>query len=130
MAMDDIPFEYRGWWRITETSQWDNDRLDAIGTALISITGGVDRLRLCCLLAHVSCKPTKTGVSFTWEGAWEFDPTSGTGSVRLGKDGRLRGKIKIKQGDGSTFIAERTGAPERPIPESPSYGDKWGGRRW
>jgi hypothetical protein len=25
------------------------------------------------LLAYVNCRPTKTGVSFTWEGAWEFD---------------------------------------------------------
>ena len=130
MASLEIPSEYRGWWRITETSQWDNRRLAVIGTPLISITGGVDRLRLFCLLAHVSCKPTKAGVSFTWEGAWEYDPISGTGSVKLAKDGRLKGKISIKEGDRSTFIAERTGAPERPIPEPPSYGDKWGGRRW
>jgi len=25
------------------------------------------------LLACVNCKPTKAGVSFTWEGAWEYD---------------------------------------------------------
>lgn len=40
---------------------------------------------MCCLLALVTCKTTKNGVSFTWEGAWEFDQLSGTGSVKLGK---------------------------------------------
>jgi hypothetical protein len=34
-----IPSEYRGWWRITETSQWVNDGLDILGPALLSITG-------------------------------------------------------------------------------------------
>ncbi|MGA3125029.1 MAG: hypothetical protein ABSF69_30180 [Polyangiaceae bacterium] len=64
-----------------------------------------------CLLAYVNCRPTKAGVSFTWEGAWEFDQLSGTGSVTLGKDGRLKGRIKIKDGDASTFVGERATEP-------------------
>jgi hypothetical protein len=64
-------------------------------------------------------------MSFTWRGAWDYDSVSGTGNVRLGKGGRLDGKIKIKNGDESTFIAERTSAPEEPIPRPPSYRDKW-----
>jgi len=59
-----------GWWRITETSQWVNRGLDALGPALISITGRGDRLRMHCLLATVNVRATKTGASFTWEGAW------------------------------------------------------------
>jgi hypothetical protein len=35
----EIPHEYYGWWRIVETSQWANDDIDIIGTALISLTG-------------------------------------------------------------------------------------------
>ncbi len=128
MSTSTIPREYQGWWRITQTSTWPDEELDIIGTALISLTGIRDRLRMCCLLAHVNCKPTKTGVSFTWEGAWEYDEKSGTGSVKLGKDGRLRGTFKIKAGDGSTFIAERTTAPAVPIAEPPSYRDKWSRR--
>jgi hypothetical protein len=77
----------------------------------------------------LNCKPTKAGVSFTWEGAWEFDQVSGTGSVKLGKDGRLKGKLKIKNGDGGTFIAERTEEPDEPIQDPPSYRDKWTRRR-
>ncbi len=121
----DIPLEYYGWWRIIETSQWDNDDIDIIGKALISITGDDDRLRMFVLLAYVNCRVTKTGVSFTWKGAWEYDTVSGTGSVKLRKDGRLSGRIKIKNGDESAFIAERAEEPEKPIPDPPSYRDKW-----
>lgn len=129
MADNDIPQEYSGWWRIVETSQWCDDDLDILGTALISITGYCDRLRMCALLAYVNCRPTKKGVSFTWEGAWEYDPCSGSGSVKIRKDGRLAGKIKIKDGDESTFIAERAAAPDEPISNPPEYRDKWR-RRW
>ena len=129
MADKDIPYEYYGWWRIIETSRWVNDDIDIIGPALISLTGYDDRLRMFVLLAYVNCKVTKTGDSFTWKGAWEYDPVSGTGSVKLRKDGRLSGRIKIKNGDDSTFIAEKTEEPEEPIPGPPSYRDKWR-RRW
>jgi hypothetical protein len=82
-----------------------------------------------CLLAYVNCRPTKTGVSFSWQGAWEYDQMSGSGSVRLRKDGTLSGKLRIKNGDSSNFIAERAAEPDEPIPSPPSYRDKWGGRR-
>lgn len=129
MSDEEIPSEYRGWWRITETSQWVNDGLDDLGPALLSLTGHGDRLRMHCLLAYVNCRPTKSGVSFAWEGAWEFDQVSGSGRVTLGRDGRLKGSIKIKGSDGSTFVAERSGAPDEPIAAPPSYRDKWR-RRW
>ncbi len=124
-----LPADYRGWWRIVETGTWANDGLDVLGPALLSLTGHGDRLRMHCLLAYVNARPTKTGVSFSWEGAWEYDPMSGTGSARIGKDGKLRGKIRIKDGDDSTFVAERADAPSEPIEEPPSYRDKWR-RRW
>ncbi len=66
--MTEIPSEYRGWWRIVDTSQWANDGLDLLGPAVLSLTGHADRLRMHCLLADVNCKPTKSGVSFTWKG--------------------------------------------------------------
>lgn len=127
--MTEIPAEYRGWWRLIETSAWVNDGLDILGPALISLTGGGDRLRMHCLLADVYCKPIKTGVAFTWQGAWEYDQKSGSGRVTLRKDGTLRGTFQIKDGDSSTFIAQRTEAPHAPIPAPPSYRDKWR-RRW
>jgi len=47
-----IPSEYRGWWRIVDTSQWVNDDLDLLGLALVSLTGTADRLRMHALLAY------------------------------------------------------------------------------
>lgn len=129
MAGNELHPDFHGWWRITETSQWVKDGLDDLGPAMISITGRADRLRMHCLLACVNVRPTKTGASFSWEGAWEYDPMSGTGTVKLGQDGRLRGRIKIKDGDESTFVAERTTEPAEPIPDPPSYRNKWGPRR-
>jgi hypothetical protein len=120
-----IPPEYRGWWRIVETGTWANDYLDDLGPALLSLTGDDDRLRMHYLLAYVNAQATTTGVSFMWMGAWEYDQMSGTGSVKLGKDGRLKGKIKIKDGDESTFIAVKTDEPDEPILDPPSYRDKW-----
>ena len=129
MSGKEIPPVYRGWWRIINTSQWGNEDIDIVGTALISLTGYADRLRMFVLIAHVNCRPTNAGVSFTWEGAWEYDPVSGTGSAKLRKDGRLVGRIRIKNGEESTFMAERTVVPDEPISEPPSYRDKWR-RRW
>jgi len=71
---------------------------------------------------------TKTGVSFTWEGAWEYDQMSGSGRVTLGKDERLKGVLRIKNGDSSKFVAVRAEKPSEAIPDPPSYRDKWG--RW
>ena len=127
--MTEIPEQIRGWWRIVETSQWVDDGLDDLGPALVSFTGYGDRLRMHCLLAHVNVRPTETGVSFTWTGAWEYDQMSGSGNARVGKDGRLAGNIRIKDGDDSTFTAVRAVTPDEPIPEPPSYRDKWR-RRW
>ena len=128
--MTDIPDEYYGWWRITETSTWGNDYLDDLGPALLSLTGDDDRLRMHCLLANVNAMATKSGVSFMWMGAWEYDQMSGTGSVKLRKDGRLKGEFRIKKGDSCTFIAERTDPPDEPIPDPPSYRDKWRRAGW
>jgi hypothetical protein len=123
-----IPDEYRGWWRIVETSQWDDDHLDLLGPAMFSISGRGDRWRMIALLADVDWRAAKSGLRFSLNGAWEFDPTSATGTVKLEKDGRLKGTFRIKHGDSSTFIAERTVAPSSPIPAAPNYRDKW--RRW
>ena len=123
--MVDIPSELAGWWRIVETSGWDSKSLDVCGPALLSLTGKGDRLRMFALLAYVNVRPAKTSASFTWQGAWEYDQLSGSGTARLRRDGRLSGRIQIKDGDGSTFIAVRAEEPDEPIPHPPCYRDKW-----
>jgi len=126
----EIPELYFGWWRITKTDTWDDESLNILGPAMLSLTGYDDRLRMHCLLAYVDSRATKTGVSFKWEGAWEYDQMSGSGSVILRKDGRLTGKIRIKGGAESSFSAERADEPDEPIPNPPSYRDKWRRKRW
>jgi hypothetical protein len=54
--MTEFTHEYRGWWRIIETSQWVNDGLDILGPALLSLTGYGDRLRMHALLAYIKMK--------------------------------------------------------------------------
>ena len=123
-----IPSEYEGWWRITDTSQWVNDGLDDLGPAVISLTGGADRLhalppRLRELPAHQDWRVVHLG------GGLGVSPDVGFGPGEPGTDGRLKGIIRIKDGDSSTLIAERTEEPEEPVPPPPSYRDKWR-RRW
>jgi hypothetical protein len=127
--MANIPEDIAGWWRIVDTQTWGSDNIDILGPALLSLTGQDDRLRMFVLLAHVNAKPTGAGVSFTWQGAWEYDQVSGSGSVTLGGDGRLKGRFGIKGGDASTFVAVRAEEPDEPIQDPPSYRDKWR-RRW
>ncbi len=121
MAHGSIPPEYAGWWRIIETSTWATKHLDLLGPALISLgTRYGDRLRVLAILANVNARFVRNGVSFTWQGASEFDPITGTGRARLGSDGRLKGRIAIAHGDESTFLAERTEEPSKPIPDPSS----------
>lgn len=120
-----IPPEFHGWWRIIDTGTWVNDHLDGLGPALLSLTGSDDRLRMHYLLARVKAIAVETEVVFVWMGAWEYDQVSGTGSAKLDEDGRLRGRIEIENGDESTFLAERAEPPDEPIPDPPSYHDKW-----
>lgn len=128
--MIEIPAEYAGWWRITETPRWDARGLDQIGTALISITGRGDRLRMHCLLAYVTWQVNRASLSFAWHGAWEFDEMSGRGNVKLGRNGRLAGTLTIKNDGKATFVAERADAPAGPIAHPLSWRDRWGSRRW
>ena len=49
--------------------------------------------------------------------------------MKVGRDGTLKGTLRIKDGDSTSFTAERTKAPDGPIQSPPSYRDKWR-RRW
>ena len=96
MPVIEIPSEYHGWWRIIETSQWDDSGLDVIGAALLSITGRVDRLRMHVLLAYVNWKVNTASLSFTWNGSWEFDEMSGTGSFDCSRTTRSTGSSRSR----------------------------------
>ena len=103
VAMEDheIPSEYIGWWRITENSQWINEDLDALGPALISISGSSDRLRMLYLLAHVVFVPAKTGLSFIGglgvrPDVWDWQREDWQGRTTRGADqNRPRGPKQV-----------------------------------
>lgn len=119
-----IPPEYVGWWHLVESEMWDSEALDLLGPALLSIgSPHGDRLRMIAIIAHVQCQFVRNAVSFSFEGFSEYDPISGAGRVKLGKDGRLSGKLQIRDGDETTFMAERTQEPSTPIEF------RFGGRR-
>lgn len=46
---EEVPPEYAGWWRIIHTSRWGSRDLDLPGTAVLSLTGEDDRLRMFAL---------------------------------------------------------------------------------
>jgi hypothetical protein len=54
-------------------------------------------------------------VSFAWQVGVGVRSGLGSGSVTLERDGRLKGKFRIKDGDASTFVGERADAPDEPI---------------
>jgi hypothetical protein len=115
---------------LPEFNKWRR-AVHAAATELALSQEDMKRIGCGCIafFAYVNVRPTKNGASFSWNGAWEYDQMSGTGSLKPGKDGKLHGRIKIKDSDSSTFIAERTSQPTEPIPDPPSYRDKWT-RRW
>jgi hypothetical protein len=126
--LTEIPDQYFGWWRFTETDTWPSDGIEALGPAVFSLTDRDDRLRMHYLIAELAAAGTSDGVVFAWIGAWEYDRMSGSGYVRLRGDGRLEGELISPHMDSSRFIAEPTDDPEEMIPDSPSYHDKC--KRW
>jgi hypothetical protein len=96
----------KGRWRIIETKLWDKDYLDMMEPAYIAFdgkTGG--EFAFGCVTGNLHCRPTSSGLSFTWEGNDEMDEASGDGWVKLQKDGSLKGEIRFQNGDDSSFKA-------------------------
>jgi len=57
-------------------------------------------------------------VEFTWDGNDECDPASGRGWAKLEKDGSLKGRIYIHDGDDSGFKAIPFGEETNPSPRT------------
>lgn len=97
-----------GRWRITEMALWDKDFIDMIEPAYIAFDGKVGGdFAFGCVTGGIHCRKTPSRVEFTWAGNDEMDEASGDGWAQLQKDGSLKGKIRIHNGDESTFKARR-----------------------
>jgi hypothetical protein len=102
------PRSFAGTWRITETEVWDLEELDDDTPASMTFgSSGVGRFEMLAVRAEVDARFDGNRVEFTWAGHDDGSEVSGRGWAKLGKDGRLRGRIYFHLGDESSFVAQR-----------------------
>jgi hypothetical protein len=83
-----------GRWRIVEMDVWDNDFLDLVEEAHLTLTGEADgEIAFGALKGFLDVRyGSRDGAAcaeFSWEGYGDNDPASGRGWVVLGTAGRL-----------------------------------------
>ena len=102
-----------GRWRIAEMDVWDNDFLDLVEEAHLTLKGTADGEIVFGALkgfldVRYGTRDGSASAEFSWEGNDENDPASGRGWVVLGTAGRLVGHFYIHNGDDSGFVCDRT----------------------
>jgi hypothetical protein len=102
------PKDFLGTWRIVETELWDKDALDLVMPAHITFTAeGHGNFQMIAVQGDLDCRFERNRVEFSWIGDDEGDPANGRGWAEIGKDGKLRGRVYLQQGDDSGFVAKR-----------------------
>jgi hypothetical protein len=102
---------FLGRWRIEEMEVWDQDVLDLVVPAHITLdTDGLGSIQFIAIEAgvdyRVGMRDKQPAVEFSWFGRQEGDFICGRGWAILSDD-TLTGRIYIHQGDDSEFIARR-----------------------
>lgn len=101
---------FQGRWRIAGMDLWDNDALDLLGPASLTIRGEEGEMRFIAVTAWLDIRyDTRAGgpiAEFSWEGDDEGDEQSGRGWVAIGTAGRLVGHFYFHRGDDSGFVCE------------------------
>jgi hypothetical protein len=101
---------FQGRWRIAEMDLWDNEALDLLEPAFLSISGQEGEMRFIAVTAWLDIRyDARAGgpiAEFSWEGVDEGDQRSGRGWVALGTAGRLVGHFYFHMGDDSGFVCE------------------------
>jgi hypothetical protein len=101
-----------GLWHITEMEMWDEDYINMEVQAFIQIEENhLGHFQFGLVSGQIDGEIEKAGDEerfyFTWEGADEMDPASGSGWLRLIDQNRGEGKIKFHLGDSSLFWIKR-----------------------
>ena len=101
-----------GLWHIYEMEMWDEDYFNMEVQAYIEIDAkGHGHFQFGLVSGVIDGEIVKDNhrerSEFTWEGNDECDPAFGSGWVELKDEGTITGKIKLHQGDSSTFSAKR-----------------------
>jgi hypothetical protein len=100
-----------GRWRIVETDVWDQEALDFVVPAHITLgPDGLGEMQLIAIGASIDYRVNTTQggplVRFSWSGFDDMDPSCGRGWAKVRGDA-MRGKLFIHQGDESRFKAIR-----------------------
>jgi hypothetical protein len=109
--MKKIKPEYIGRWRITETSEWDQEFIDLVVPGHLTVKGnGLGTLAFGAIEAEVDCRIEKMGeaerLAFSFAGWDEGDDISGRGWATVVGDA-MEGWFSFHLGDESTFKALR-----------------------
>lgn len=86
---------------------WDKAFIDLLGPGCISFDKqGGGELCFGAVTGGLDCAHAKASIDFTWAGSDENDVASGNGWVELQNDGSLKGQIRFRLGDESSFTAK------------------------
>jgi hypothetical protein len=97
-----------GRWRIVEADLWDDDYLDLVGPAQMTIgADGHGEVAFGALQAGLDIDYSVTVVFFTWAGFDEMDEANGSGSAELQDDGTLEIEFAYHFGDEATLKVVR-----------------------
>jgi hypothetical protein len=107
-----------GSWRITAMEVWDRDAVDLLGPGYMKFDDeGLGDFRFIAVQGSMHCffdeRDRLPFVEFSWRGDDDGTETCGRGWARVEKDGVLRGRIFLHQGDNSAFEAVRWDGPRR-----------------
>ena len=119
MAKKENPF--KGRWRITSMSAWEDDFLDEEVEAYIEFDNrGWGDFHFCNVQGQMDCRQTtrngEPAVEWSWEGSAEMDTVQGRGWAVL-KDDELHGMMFLHGGDDSEFVAKRKQPPKPKKPK-------------
>ena len=109
---DQSPFAvpFQGRWRIVETDLWDDETLDLVEPASITIDGENGDLRLVAIDANLDIRyDVRNGApiaEFSFAGFDEGEQVTGRGWLQPGTAGRLVGNLFFHRGDDSGFVCE------------------------
>jgi hypothetical protein len=114
------PKSFHGSWRIVRMDEWDEEYLDLIETAHITIDKrGQGEFLFGAVKGWLDCRFMERDglpfVEFSWEGLSEGDMCVGRGCASLQFDGSLEGHLFIHLSDDSAFVAK----PKNPVTPRP-----------
>jgi len=97
-----------GRWRIVEADLGDNDYLDLVEPAMMTIgTDGHGEIHFGAMQASLDLEDCRSMVFFTWAGFDEMDEVGGSGSAELMDDATIEIEFAYHLGDEAILKAER-----------------------